>query len=156
MINMYSEVKNLFPELYTRRGTLTKREPKKYVCSCGHTFNRTVSLRVGGIVFGQKTCEKCGKRATDSTAYNVWKRMVNGQVEQEDFILNTVKSSKTMIKEELKEQLNKQFTSSTNALITLVYFDYLLVNESKRENEGIIEYTVNLNKDLNKRYGLIR
>jgi hypothetical protein len=156
MINMASKVYVYFPEIYTKSGALKKREPKKYICDCGHEFSKTVAVRLPGITFGLKTCEKCGRKGKDNPAYNVWKRMVNKQIEQEDFILNTVKERGIITREDLENLLNQSFKEHTDALGTLVYFGYLNVNDDKRDHLGIVEYHINPKKSLDKRFELIR
>lgn len=156
IIDMNSKVQTLFPDLFTKKGTLVKREPKKYFCSCGHEFSKTSSIRYSGITFGSKTCSNCGKRSVESKSYNVWKRLKLGQIEQEDFILNVVKNEGTIRKEKLENLLKNHFKETSNALGTLCYFGYLHVDTDKRDNHGIIEYSINPKKDLQHRYELVR
>lgn len=157
MIDMVSKVKETFPELYTKRGELSKREPKKYQCSCGHPFFKLkTTLRLPGITFASPICEQCGKKAKENIAYNIWKRMENHQLEQEDFILNTVAERTVIEKKELESLLAEQFQETTQALGTLVYFGYLIVDAQKRDEEGVVEYRINSLKDLENRYEHIR
>jgi hypothetical protein len=156
MIDMLSTVKKEFPELYTKKGELRKTEPKRFVCKCGHAFNKTKSVRVGGIVFGVRACEKCGEKVKESPSYSIWKRMINNQIEQEDFILNEVIQNSNIEKDQLQELINNQFKTDDHALGHLVYFGYLQVDTEKRDTLNRIEYTVNPNKNLSARYERIQ
>lgn len=157
MIDMMSKVKDEFPDIYTKQGKIRKREPKKYKCDCGHSFSRLKTVGdFGGIKFGSPICPGCGNKAKDNLSHNVWKRAINGQFEEEDFILNTVKEHGLITKEDLQEILSNKFGNNTNALGTLVYFGYLNVDAKKRDDLGIIEYSINPKKSLESRYELIR
>lgn len=156
MINMVSKVKDEFPELYTKQGVLKKREPKKYKCDCGYEFSKTKNTSVMGMTFGSPICEKCRNRGKENITYNIWMRMKNTQIEQEDFILNTVKEYGTIRMEELEDLLFNTFSERTNAIGTLVYFDYLTVDAIKKEKWNMIEYSINTKKVLDERYELIR
>ncbi|MCK1999889.1 hypothetical protein MZM54_00645 [[Brevibacterium] frigoritolerans] len=150
---MLSRIKNEFPELFTIKGMLKKVAPKRYKCECGNEFNQTKTINFGGIGFSIATCNKCQKKAKESIAYIIWMRMVNNQIEHEDFILDVVRKSATITKEDLNLEVNNQFKNYTGkALSHLVYFGYLNVNIRKRDELGIIEYSINLNKDNTNRY----
>ena len=157
MIHMIFRMKDEFPELFTKQGFLKKREPKKYKCSCGHTFSKTKKTNIlMGIQFAIPLCDVCGEKGTDNIAYNVWVRLNNKQMEQEDFILNTVNKHGTITKEEVERKLSNSFLKKTDALSTLVYYGYLQVDAVKRDKWNMIEYSINPNKELDKRYELIR
>lgn len=157
MIDMLSTVKEEFPEIYTKAGKLRKQEPKRFLCSCGHAFNKTKNTRVGGFVFGSPICEKCGNRAKEAKSYSVWKRMIDGQIEIEDFILNVVTEHPSIEKEELMKKVEDAFPKHhANALGHLVYFGYLEVDKEKRDTMNRVEYTINPNKNLSKRYERIQ
>lgn len=157
MINMLTNVQNEFPEIFTKQGNLKKREPKKYKCDCNNDFSKTkITAKIMGLTFASPICDKCGKKGKENLAYNVWKRMINHQVEQEDFILNIVQERVTIIKEELEELVLNNFSEKTNALGTLVYFGYLKVDTKKRDKWGIVEYSINQKKNLEKRFELVR
>ena len=157
MVNMFSKVKELFPELYTKRGELIKREPKKYKCkNCGDEFSKTEKVTLSGITFGFKTCDKCGHKGEDSISYNVWVRMKKDQVQQEDYILNEIAARGTILKDELQDLLNSKFNNKTDALGTLVYFGYLIVDKEKRDKHGIIEYSLGNKENFENRFELIR
>lgn len=157
MIDMYSKVIRMFPELYTKRGKLIKREPKKYECTnCGNKFSKTRDVTLGGIGFGFKDCDKCGHKGVDSKPYNVWVRMSKGQIKQEDYILNEVKFRQKVLLDDLQETLKLRFDNKTDAIGTLVYFGYLEVNKEKRDIENIIEYSLGDKEDFNCRLELIR
>lgn len=157
MIDMLTNIQNEFPEIFTKQGILKKREPKKYKCDCSNDFSKTkVTAKIMGLTFASPICDKCGNRGKENLAYNVWKRMSNHQVKQEDFILNIVQEKGTIIKEELEKMVLSKFGEKTDALGTLVYFGYLNVDISKRDRCGVIEYSINTKKNLEKRYELIR
>lgn len=151
MIDMLSTVKNDFPELFTQKGELRKQKPKRFQCKCGHKFNKTKSVRLGGIGFGIPNCDKCGEKAKESTSYSVWKRMINNQIEQEDFILNVVIEKPSILKEDLQAIINEKFSIDAHALGHLVYFGYLQVDANKRDTMNRVEYTINPNKNLSAR-----
>lgn len=157
MIDMMSNLIKEFPEIHTKQGKLKKRQPEKYICDCGNKFSRLKTTgNFGGLKFGSPICSECGRRAKDNLSYNVWKRASLGQVEQEDFILNTVKEYGAITKDKLEVLILKRFQKDKKALGNLVYFGYLNVNMEKRDKLGIIEYTINPEKNLEKRYELIR
>lgn len=155
-IEMLPNVKKEFPELFTQKGELKKREPKRYRCHCGHEFSKTKLVKLPGITFGVAACDKCSGKGKESDSYSVWKRMVNNQIEQEDFILKTVQKHPSISKEELEILIKGQFKKDTHALGHLVYFGYLKVDDEKRNQHGQIEYTINPKKNLSKRYERIR
>ena len=109
-----------------------------------------------GIVFGSPLCKKCGKKAHHNVSYNVWTRMVNQQIDQEDYILNVVKEKGQIEKEELTMLLDEKYEVVTNALGHLVYYGYLKVDPTKKEKFNCIEYSVTTEKSLETRYELIR
>jgi len=157
VIDMYSNVKSDFPDIFTKRGELIKREPKKYQCDCGHSHStlKTTGF-IMGMGFASSQCPKCGKRGKDNVSYNIWKRMINNQIREEDFILNIVLKEKTITKERLQTLLHEKFGKVSHALGTLVYFGYLHVDSEKRDNLGVVEYSINAKKNLNQRLELIR
>lgn len=152
MVDMLSVVKNEFPDLYTKRGLVRKTEPKRYKCKCGNSFNKIQRFNVGGLGFGIPVCTECGERAEKSVANKIWSRLINHQIEQEDFILNAVIDNPSISKEQLNTLLNEKFATKTNALGHLVYFGYLTVDKEKRDTLKIIEYKINKEKDLLHRY----
>lgn len=150
---MLNQIKDEFPELFTKKGTLSKAAPKRYICACGNQFNKTKSISFGGIGFAIPTCDNCYAKAKESIAYIIWTRMSNNQIEHEDFILELAKDRLTIEKSELQDILAKHFPKyDGKALSHLVYYGYLKVDIEKRDNFGIIEYSLNANKDRNKRY----
>lgn len=163
MINLNDKVKELFPELYTKQGKLKKREPHKYICpNCSTEFSKTQKLDFAWISFGLKTCTNCGNKGNDSIKYNIWKRMSNGEIEIEDFILNTVIEHGEISQDDLKNSVIENFGeevkhySSVKGLGTLVYYGYLTVDSDKRDNEGIVIYSIGQKENLENRFELIR
>lgn len=157
MVNMLSRVRLEYPGIYTTKGKLKSREPKKYICDCGNGFSSLKSTFVtSGMKFGSPICKECGKKAKDNIEFNIWKRMVNDQIEQEDCIINIVMEHGCIQKETLDSLIKERFANKTNALGTLVYFGYLLVDKEKRDGTGVVEYSVNNKKDLSNRNELIR
>lgn len=156
MINMMVKVKEEFPELYTKQGTLTKRGPKKYTCVCGHTFSKTKNKRGMGMTVSIPICETCGKRGKRNLACDIWKRVKSGEIEQEDFILNVVKEREVIELEELETLLSETFATPTNALRTLAYFGYLQIDQRKKEKWNMNEYHIDTSKNLEERYECIR
>lgn len=163
MINLNDKVKVLFPELYTKQGKLKRREPHKYICpNCSTEFSKTQKLDFAWISFGLKTCTNCGHKGEDSVKYNVWKRISNGEIEVEDFILNTIIKHREILQDDLKELVIEKFGnnvknfSSVKGLGTLVYYGYLAVDADKRDNEGVVVYSIGKKKDLENRFELIR
>lgn len=152
MIDMLSVVKKEFPELFTKKGVVRKTEPKRYKCQCGNTFNKVKRYNMGGLGFGIPVCSECGERAEKSVTNKIWSRLINHQIEQEDFILNAVMNNPSISKEQLNSLLNEKFATKTNALGHLVYFGYLPVDKEKRDTLKIIEYKINKEKDLLHRY----
>lgn len=150
---MKDRIKNDFPELYTKKGILTKTAPKRYECSCGNRFNKTKSISFGGLGFAIPTCDNCKNRAKLSVSYGIWNRMINNQIEHEDFILELVESRTAIEKIELEDALHKHFPKYDGwALSYLVYYGYLEVDKEKRDNSGEIIYSLNLDKDRYTRY----
>lgn len=152
-MRMLPKVKEEFPELFTQKGVIRKTAPKRYQCKCGHAFNQTKTVSVGGIGFGILACSKCGERVKESTSYNVWNRLVSGQIEKEDILLDLVTTHDTILKDDLLILAEKQLPGvKTNALGFLVYYGYLKVDEEKRNNSNIIEYSINEKKNAERRY----
>lgn len=162
LINMSDRMKEEFPKLYTYHGKVSKKAPKKYKCDCGNEFNKTKKHRVGGVVFGIKECPECGDRAKNSLDYDIWSRLVVGDIKKEDYILTEIIKKGVVDKKTILEKLNNKFEDAedylghSTALGTLCYFGYLKVNKYKRDELGKIEYSVNENKDLQNRYKTIR
>ncbi|KXY51332.1 hypothetical protein AT268_33165 [Bacillus cereus] len=155
MVDMLSVVKKEFPELYTKRGVVKKQKPKQFKCDCGNEFNKTKKVNFGWVGFAIPVCSECGGKAKKSVLYNIWKRMINNQIEQEDFILNVVMSNPSISKERIQMLLAEKFDESREALGYLVYFGYLQVDKEKRDTLKHIEYTVNQEKDLSHRYEIL-
>ena len=151
-MEMLPRVRKEFPELYTNKGELRKREPMRYKCDCGNSFSEMKKVNYNGYVIMYPICNLCGEKANLSTSYKVWKRMVNKQIEQEDFILKVVNNNPFITKTSIQRLMKMQFENDVNALAHLVYFGYLKVNEEKRDRLDILEYTVNSKKDLTSRY----
>jgi NAD-dependent SIR2 family protein deacetylase len=150
---MLEKIKTEFPELYTQKNKLRKTSPKRFQCECGNEFNKTQSVRYGGIGFSIPRCEECGKKAKETKAFIVWTRMIDNQIEEEDFILELVKMHKTIVKEEVQTKTKSVFKNSRGkALSHLVYFGYLQVDKEKRDINGIVEYSINDKKNSNNRY----
>lgn len=146
-----------YPELYTKKGELSKREPKKYICECGHAFNKTQKLNFPGIGFAIPVCTECGNKGKASTAHGIWKRMKNRQIEQEDYILEVVTERSSIQYEELEQIMRARFEGySGEALRYLVYFGYMNVDKELRDNQGIVVYSINRKKDLVARYENLR
>jgi hypothetical protein len=160
-MEMLPKIKIDFPELYTKTGKLRKKEPYRFKCDCGNEFNKkTATGRNLVMTFATSRCKLCGSKAKETAAYNVWKRMINNQIEQEDFILKVVSANPFILRERLEtivesvfqKDNNTLFKKDVNALGHLVYFGYIKVNEHKRDVMKVIEYTINENKELSKRY----
>ncbi|MEK3956097.1 MULTISPECIES: hypothetical protein [unclassified Psychrobacillus] len=150
---MLEMIQQEFPEIFTKHKKLTKRQPKIYVCSCGNEFNKTKKYNVGGLGFGIPYCEKCGNKAFTSKAYIVWSRMENNQIEEEDFILKMLGDHGQLNKEDLMAKLKENFpNTSGRALGFLVYYGYLNVDKKLRDEDGIIKYSINDQKNNKKRY----
>lgn|GEM_PF-6531402 len=157
MVDLNSKIKDLFPELYTKKGKLIKREPYKYECiNCRNSFNKTRTIKIGGIGFGIKECAVCGNKGKDSISYNIWKRASRGEIEQEDFILNLVVERGVIDKEVLLDKVYEKFGFISDAIGTLVYFGYLTVDKEKRDTYGIIEYSIGDKTDIENRFEAIR
>lgn len=157
-VSMLEEVIDEFPQLFTKQGKLRKRGVHKYVCTCGNKYSslKSINSSFKGIRFGSRECKECGSRVKDNVEYNVWKRMITGQLEQEDFILNEIKEKGIVSKDYIKKQLEGIFGKDPYrpALGSLVYFGYLDVDINEEENK--VNYTLNKDKDFTKRYEMIR
>lgn len=153
MVDFNSKVGILFPELYTTKGTLRKLEPKKYICNrCGKKHSKTFALNFTGIGFAIPRCPNCNAEGKENNRenkeLNVWTRMVNGQIKEEDLILNTVFQNGIITKEKLESVIKMDFNNPTRKSIGyLVYWGYLAVDKKLREDEGIIQYSLG-NKDI--------
>lgn len=155
---MLPHIKVEFPELYTKKGTFRKRSPRRYECPCGNLDLKKTKTRLSSMVFTSQTCRNCSERVKETEIYHIWERMKRNQIEQEDFILQTVHEHKHIVKKELEELLYEKFRRDTNVLRAinplgfLVYYNYLRVDALLREEHGVIEYSINPNKELSKRY----
>lgn len=150
---MLERIKSEFPELYTKTGKFSKKEPKRYKCECGHTFNRTKNKRIGGIGFGFIVCEECGEKGKRNEVHGIWKRMINNQIEQEDFLLKTIKEHKEISKETLSELATKEFEEVTReALGSLCYFGYLMIQKKNVNGVETIHYSIKEGVDTESRY----
>lgn len=152
-MKMMTRIKEEFPELFTKKGVIKKTAPKRYQCACGHAFNKTKTVKIGGLGFGVPLCSGCGQRVKEAVSYAVWQRLVNGQVEKEDVLLELVSAHTTILKDELLKLAEEQVPNvKGNALGFLVYYGYLKVNEEKRDRWNMIEYSINPKKNAEKRY----
>lgn len=154
--SMLPTVKSEFPNLFTKKGVLKKKAPIRFDCTCGHHFTKTSTARLLDLVFSIHTCPECGKRVKESPNFSVWKRMMDHQIEAEDFILETVLNRGAILKDDLKPLIQERFGKENRALGFLVYFGYLKVDIEKRDTLNIVEYTINPEKVLNKRYERIQ
>lgn len=147
-------VRKDFPQLFTKTGKFSEREPKKYICTAGHEFNRTRKLTIDGFVFGRMICPKCNQKGERRKEYGIWKRVTTGQLEVEEQILRILDKRKNVIKEHLQLELDEYFGTDYNqdALGFLVYFGYLKVDTFLKDNHDIIRYSINQEMDWKKRY----
>lgn len=158
-INMLSSVKEEFPEIFTKvKGTLRKNGVKRFNFDhCGHSSDSAKGSLFMSALLGIKQCKKCGGDVKESIAYSVWKRMLDNQIEEEDFILNMVQEHGVILKDDLKAMIESRYgKDDSEALGFLCYFGYLNVDRDKRDNLGIIEYSINSDKNLSKRYERIQ
>lgn len=151
---MLGYLKEDFPELFTKKGKMTRQEPKKYICEAGHEFNRTQSLTIDGITFGRIICPKCNRKGQRKVSYAVWRRATTGQMEVEDFILQMIDKRKNVRQDHVYMELEENFGPNYNqaALGFLVYHGYLKVDQALKGEHNIIRYSINPEKDWKKRY----
>lgn len=156
---MFKRMKSEFPELYTKTGKLSKKKPKHFVCECGHTFNRTQNQTVGGFKIGVIICEECGNSGKKNVAHDVWERMMNTQMQQEDFLLEVIKERGSIEKKELIQLQEEAFPGNyesyeRKALGYLCYFGYLNVKKEVTNDKNLFYYSINPEIDTDSRYGI--
>lgn len=143
---MYGTIPFAFRELYSERGRLKLIPPPRYKCNC----------EIGFAKFNKDllVCEVCGEQLEPSALYNVFKRMVSGQIKEEDFILKYVKDNPKTSKASILRALSEQFPNSlktSQPLKFLTYYAYLKTEPVHLNGESILLYTINKEKNLIKR-----
>lgn len=65
-------IKEMNPEVYTQKGELRKRAPKKFVCrTCGHKMNQTGNIKLPGVTF--HACKNCnGSKIDPNSSFKEW------------------------------------------------------------------------------------
>lgn len=157
---MFERMKNEFPELYTKTGKLSKRSPKRFICECGHTFNRYRTQTVGGFKLGVLVCDECGELGKRNPAYSIWERMVSTQMQQEDFLIEIIKEKGSIEKKELIQLQEKAFPDTCEsyertALGYLCYFSFLKVQKKIIDGEKVFSYSINPEIDTDRRYAIL-
>lgn len=120
-------------EIFTKKGELRKRAPKRYECkSCGHKTSSPKTVKLGGIGF--YVCRMCGGSIKERDVYIEWEKRTTGQWNMENKILEYIKKNN----EVSKSQLSKHFNDEDEiifykALGELVYWGKLKVAKNDEE-----------------------
>lgn len=89
-------------EIFTKKGELRKRAPKRYECRhCGLLTTKTASVRVPFAVFA--VCPACGGPIKERKVYKEWYKRNTGQWEVEQKILELLSVKGPMSYEEVSQ-----------------------------------------------------
>lgn len=120
-------------EIFTKKGELRKRAPKRYECkSCGYQTSSPKTLKMGYVSIW--VCNKCGGKIKEREVYVEWQKRTTGQWDMENKIVEYIKKNN----EVSKSQLSKHFNDEDDfifhkALGDLVHWGKLKVAKNDEE-----------------------